>query len=251
MSSKPTFVLVPGNFLPPSYYGDVAKLLESHGFQTRLVTLPSTGSKSPLESNEPDVVAVREVLKELSDAGKEIIVVAHSYGSIPTCEALRGLGQQERLKLGESGGTAQLVLVAAWLLQEGQSPPDILQRYQVEAPWVRFEGGNLFADDPTYALHNDTSADAAAYWSSFTTHSDMAAFATPLKYVAWRHIPTTYLLCELDQCLPPHAQEGMVAQAQDIVKCVRLHSGHMPMLSMPEKLVENLSQIAGQGSNGG
>ena len=139
MSSKPTFVLVPGNFLPPSYYASTAKLLESHGFQVRIITLPSTGSTVPLTSNDPDILAVRQVLEELSDAGEEIIAVAHSYGSIPTCEAVKGLGRQERLKLDESSGVARLVFVAAWLLQEGESPPHVIGRYKMEAPWVRFE----------------------------------------------------------------------------------------------------------------
>ena len=139
MTSKPVFVLVPGNFLPPAYYATAAKLLESHGYQTRLITIPSTGVKSPLTSNEPDIVAVRAVLKELTDSGKEIIVVAHSYGSIPTCEAAKGLETQERLKLGKAGGVVRLVFVAAWLLQEGEAPPDIIARYKMEAPWARFE----------------------------------------------------------------------------------------------------------------
>lgn len=139
MSSKPTFVSVPGNFLPPSYYVGTAKVLESHGFQTRLVTLPSTGSTSPLTSNQPDILAVRKVLEELSDSEKEIIIVAHSYGSIPTCEAVKGFATQERLNLAKFGGVARLVLIAAWLFQEGESPPDIIQRYKMEAPWARFE----------------------------------------------------------------------------------------------------------------
>lgn len=139
MSSKPTFVLVPGNFLPPTYYATTAKLLESHGFQTRLIDIPSTGSKVPLTSNEPDIAAIREVLEELSDSGKEIVIVAHSYGSIPTCEAAKGLENQERLKLGKSGGVTRLVFVAAWLLQEGESIPDIIGRHKIEAPWARFE----------------------------------------------------------------------------------------------------------------
>ena len=142
MSRKPTFVLVPGNFLPPTYYaGDAstAKHLEYHGFQTRLVTLPSTGSSSPLTSNQPDVIAVRQVLEELTDTGKEIIVVAHSYGSIPACEAVQGLGCEERGRLGKAGGVVRLVFIAAWLLREGEKPPDIIGRYEMEAPWVRFE----------------------------------------------------------------------------------------------------------------
>ena len=139
MPSKPTFVLVPGNFLPPAYYARTAQLLESHGFSTRLTTIPSTGSKLPLTSNEPDILAVRHILEELSNAGREIIIVAHSYGSIPACEAAQGFERQERRKLGKAGGVIRLVLVAAWLLQEGESPPIVIERYKMEAPWARFE----------------------------------------------------------------------------------------------------------------
>ncbi|KAM0798352.1 Alpha/beta hydrolase fold-1 [Usnea florida] len=247
MPSKPTFVLVPGNFLPPAYYASTAKLLESHGFQTRLITIPRTGSKLPLTSNEPDILAVRQVLEELSESGRDIIVVAHSYGSIPTCEAAQGFGHQERLKLGKTGGIIRIVFVAAWLLQEGESPPTVIERYKMEAPWARFEGGNVFADDPASSLHSDTPEDVAAYWSSYTTHSDLTAFATPLKYPAWRHNPTTYLVCELDRCILPDVQRGMVASTEGVVKTVQLPSGHMPMLSMPEKFVDILEGEAGEG----
>lgn len=149
MPSKPTFVFVPGNFLPPSYYADIANLLETHGFQTRLVTLPSTGPKSPLTSNKPDITAIHHVLKELSDSGKEIIVVAHSYGGIPTCEAVKGLENEKG-----HAGVAKLVLIAAWLLQEGQSLPDIIGKYNIEAPWARFEVSYLLSDLPS-VLHQD------------------------------------------------------------------------------------------------
>ena len=139
MTREPSFVLVPGNFLPPTYYSGIARILESHRFPTRAITIPSTGSKTILTSNEPDVAAVREVLEELSNAGKEIIIVAHSYGAIPTCVAVKGLGYQERLKLGQSGGVIRLVFIAAWLLQEGESPPQIIARNEMVTPWVKFE----------------------------------------------------------------------------------------------------------------
>ena len=139
MSCKPTFVFVPGNFLPSTYYSGCARLLETHGYPTRVIDIASTGSDTTLASNEPDVAAVRGVIEELSDAGKEIIVVAHSYGAIPACEAVKGLGHQERLKLGMSGGVVQLVFIAAWLLQEGENPPDIIARHKMEAPWAKFE----------------------------------------------------------------------------------------------------------------
>jgi len=107
------------------------------------------------------------------------------------------------------------------------------------------QGINVYADDPIHALHNDTGAEVAAYWAPHTTHSDLTAFATPLQYAAWRYIPSTYVICELDKCIAAHAQEDMVALTEGKVKAVRLRSGHMPMLSMPERFAEVLKAEAG------
>lgn len=106
----------------------------------------SSQSRAPVQSifltsNEPDVLAIRQVLEELSNAERKIIIVAHSYGSIPTCEAAQGFGYQDRLKLGKPSGVIRLIFVAAWLLQEGENPPNIIERYKMESPWVRFEVG--------------------------------------------------------------------------------------------------------------
>ena len=109
-----------------------------------------------------------------------------------------------------------------------------------------FQGGNLFADDPTYAMHNDTSAAIASHWAPLTTHSDLAAFATPQSFAAWRHIPTTYVLCEQDRCIPVHAQEAMVASAQGLVKLIEVPSGHLPMLSMTDRLGKILQEEVGR-----
>ena len=141
MSTHPTFVLVPGNFLSPSYYDATAKLLESRGFPTRQVTIPSTGSPSTLASNEPDVTVIRNVLQDLADSGTDIVIVAHSYGSIPACEAAEGLDIKQRRELGRSGGVVRLIFVAAWLLQEGESAPQMIEKHKIEAPWARFEVG--------------------------------------------------------------------------------------------------------------
>ena len=153
MSIKPTFILVPGNFLPASYFNDLAKRLESRSFPTQLVSIPSTGSSTPLSSNGPDIAAVKAILEPLVNAGKEIVIVGHSYGSIPMCEAAKGIGKQERVGREESGGIVKLIFVAAWLLQEGESPPAIIGKHNMDAPWVRFDvsGANYI---PYYArLH--------------------------------------------------------------------------------------------------
>ena len=55
---------------------------------------------------------------------------------------------------------------------------------------------------------------------------------------------------ELDRCILPRVQEGMLASTAGAVRTVRLSSGHVPMLSMPEKLVDVHREEAGEGAIG-
>ncbi len=153
MPNKPTFLLVPGSFLPPEYYNDTAKQLWSRGFKSHVVTLPSVGSPDHLTSNEPDVLAIRRALEvELtySFPKKNIIIVAHSYGSIPTCEAVKGFKYQDRLVQGKSNGVIRMIFVAAWLLKEKESTLSLQGKYYMKMPWARFDVGHYTLDSPLH-----------------------------------------------------------------------------------------------------
>lgn len=55
--------------------------------------------------------------------GRGIILLAHSYNSILTCEAVKGLGHQERLMLGKFGGVVRLVFIAADYYKKMRAEP--------------------------------------------------------------------------------------------------------------------------------
>lgn len=55
-------------------------------------------------------------------------------------------------------------------------------------------------------------------------------------YAGWTEIPSVYLICENDQILPEAYQTQMTEMVGSKVE--RCKSGHMVMLSMPEKVVE-------------
>ena len=82
--------------------------------------------------------------------------------------------------------------------------------------------------------------------SAQTTHSDLTAFTIPLQNAAWRDVSTTYLIGEKDLCLPTHIQENWVCLVAERVKVARLPSGHMLMLSMPEKFTKFLVKETGE-----
>ncbi len=73
----------------------------------------------------------------------------------------------------------------------------------------------------------------------------------PASYAerGWRYdhledIPSTYIFCEQDNCVPPAKQEAYLANLR-INKVVRFESGHQPMNSRPGELAELLLAEAG------
>lgn len=57
----------------------------------------------------------------LIDAGKEVVVVMHSYGGVVGTEALHGLGLENRKTAGNAGGVKRMIFLTAFIPQLGQS----------------------------------------------------------------------------------------------------------------------------------
>ena len=60
-----------------------------------------------------------------------------------------------------------------------------------------------------------------------------------MTYAAWKHIPTTYVVCLEDEVIPFALQEKFVAQATDgkegRVRVERMQTNHWPFVHMPEE----------------
>ena len=118
---KSHVVLIPGAWHSGDAYDLLVPLLRVHGHETTSLTLPSVGAEPPLTSLEPEVEYIRNTVEPLSEQGKEIVVVMHSYGGFAGSAALHGLSRAERHEKGLNGGIVALVYLAAWMLDEGQS----------------------------------------------------------------------------------------------------------------------------------
>lgn len=77
---KPTFVFIHGIFHTASCYDSLITFLEPHGYECVAITHPSVGCKPVVHDFTNDVDFIRKKVQSLSDEGKEIIVVMHSYG---------------------------------------------------------------------------------------------------------------------------------------------------------------------------
>lgn len=125
--SKPVIVIVPGAWHRPQHYKYIIEGLQKFHYEAVGVTLPTVDSNPPLTSWDKDAEAVRtEILKHL-DAGKDIIVIAHSYGGLVMSEAVRGLGKKAREEQGLKTSVLRLIYMCAIASQEGKTFQEIVK----------------------------------------------------------------------------------------------------------------------------
>jgi hypothetical protein len=77
------------------------------------------GCRTAITSADEDTALVHSTVSKLAEAGRDVVVVVHSYGGIPGSDAMKGLAREERSGKGLRGEVA-LVYIYAWMLQQGK-----------------------------------------------------------------------------------------------------------------------------------
>jgi pimeloyl-ACP methyl ester carboxylesterase len=190
--------------------------------------LPSVGT-DPAELG--DLAADVEVVKQAVErVGEPVVLVGHSSGGMVITE------------LADHPSVAHGVYVAALWPQRGQSAIDVLAATPLT--WASpHDDGTVRPTDDLELLRQALCADV----------DKQHAYANLRRMVPWsiacaaasstapeRTHPTTYIICEQDQTVPPAAQEQMAASANHVH---RLPSSHQPMASMPDELADVLGRV--------
>lgn len=115
---KPTFVLVCGAWHLPPYWDPLITSLTDACYDSVAVTPRSVNAKSPVTDLQPDVDAVKQVITDLVNKGKDVIVVMHSYGGCVGTEAVGDLVDGNR-ELATK--IKRLVYLAGWYPTKGQA----------------------------------------------------------------------------------------------------------------------------------
>jgi len=119
-TTKPTVVCIPGFWHTTEGFGSLVALLQKADYRTVLVDLPSAGAHPGHPDFSQDVAAIRTAVTNLADAGKDVVVVMHSGGSVSGSEALRDLGKKDRKAAGHLGGAVRLVFIGILLPEVGR-----------------------------------------------------------------------------------------------------------------------------------
>lgn len=139
--TSPIFVFVPGAWHTPDTFDTIRGLLADRGFDSEAVANQSVGASDPLTGLHADIAFTKGVLQKLSDEGRQIVVVAHSYGGMVGAGAVEGLSFSERSKAGLPGGVIQVVWMAAFVTPKGKSVIDMLGGNWL--PWMISKVNNL------------------------------------------------------------------------------------------------------------
>jgi pimeloyl-ACP methyl ester carboxylesterase len=224
--SDGSIVLVHGAWHGGWAWEPVAARLREAGRDVVAVDLPSAGpDPASLGDLTDDARAVGEVLDRV---GPGTVVVGHSYGGQVVSEAAAGRHDVDHL-----------VYVAAFLLDIGAS---LFGRVDGHLPdWVELvDGGALRPNRCNEIFYADVDPGTAAAAVGRLGLQSVASFTAELTGAAWRHIPTTYVVCEQDRAIPAAAQHEMSAAATNVH---RLDSSHSPFLSMPDAVAGILLSV--------
>jgi pimeloyl-ACP methyl ester carboxylesterase len=219
--SLPSLLIVPGAWHEPGHFRPL--LDELSDLDAHIVTLTSSG-KDPAVLG--DMYADAEAIAQAAAAiDGPVVVVAHSYGGIPTTQAFPYARNIRRL-----------IYLAAFQLSAGES----LQSLQGGSlmPWSRLHHRDGIDDyveamTPETVFFNDVDVPTARRAVSQLGYQSYASMRQKLTETAWRTIPSTYVICERDNALPLAVQESFAERADDVA---RLSTSHSPFLSQPAAL---------------
>lgn len=95
---------------------------------------------------------------------------------------------------------------------------------------------------PEKLLFNDLDDETAKTWVKKLQSHPASGWDDTITYCGWKDVPSVYLVCENDGCIPPPLQLQLAKTAgSKIEKCA---AGYMAMVSMPEMVVEVIVKAA-------
>ncbi|KAI0411313.1 Alpha/beta hydrolase fold-1 [Xylaria grammica] len=256
--SQPYFLFVTGSFVPPPFYDDLVEKVRAQGHDIKVLHLPTVGSApgkpgiTPAPTMYDDAALVAKEAKALADAGREVILVAHSYGGFPATESIKGLSVEARKKEGKKGGIVRIAYQTALVAKPGRKAGEVLPPPEEGAPRSQTdENGWLYVGDPERGAKTCFSdlprEEGLRRHAQFAMHSGVS-FTNPLTYPGYKDVPVSYFLCEDDLVVSPEIQRGEIemieAETGRKVDVTSVKAGHCPHTSVPEKVVDWFRHLA-------
>lgn len=238
--SSPTIVLVPGAFHVDSAMDILGAQLAQAGYNTRTFGL-LTVNRPRLTVND-DAAALRLALLHplIEEQGKDVVLYLHSYAGFPGSVATAGLSKAERLAAGKPGGILGLIYQSAFIPKQGDTLLKMIGGSY--APWQdpNTQTGLITVIDPKNTFYADVPEPLASEASNQIYGQSLVSFNSPSSKTHYGdsvyNNRRVYLHTNLDQALPPFAQDAFVANSGVAWNVQKLDTSHSPFLSEPAQL---------------
>ena len=219
-----TIVLVHGAWHGSWCWQRVTPLLEKRGFTALTVDLPSVGARPGADIDlSADAAAVEAIVEGVAGP---VVLCGHSYGGMVISRTA-------------AGNVSRLVYLCAFMPTEGESLLSIGGGRH--APWIQMLDGGLTLPDPARSgavFYSDCDARTSEWAKSELRPQSRAAFEEPVPYPAWRHTPSTYVVCANDMAMPAELQRNVFAPRA--TEAIELQADHSPFLSQPDAVADLL-----------
>ncbi|TKA50029.1 hypothetical protein B0A55_13448, partial [Friedmanniomyces simplex] len=119
-ATPPTVVIAHAAFHQPAHYIDFTAALDEVGLtEYRIPQLPSSSlSPTAEDAFAQDVAVLRKTIRSCLTSGRDVLVLAHSYGGLPLSDALTDLPQATERDHAKVLG---VVFVAGMVPEAGES----------------------------------------------------------------------------------------------------------------------------------
>ncbi|KAI1292455.1 hypothetical protein F5Y03DRAFT_20983 [Xylaria venustula] len=238
----PTVFFTPGAWHRPWIFDDVRSFLSARGFKTESSSLVTPGNTDPNVGLPADAAKIQSALKNLIDDGKEVVVVAHSYGGLVTSNAVEGLGVEQRTRDGFKGGIIMILYLAAFAIPANDSLSGALDGHHPDW-WDVSEDGFITPMRPIDIFYADVETSLASKAVDALepmpaqTGRDISAY-DPVD----EGFEVGYIFTKEDQAISLEAQKAMFARFPINSFSASLVSSHSPFFSMPGALADTVQK---------
>ncbi|KIW13637.1 hypothetical protein PV08_08828 [Exophiala spinifera] len=241
-ASRPSIVLVPGAACRLIFYTALVEQLSKH-FETYAYDLPTASREPPQQAATlaDDAAFFHDKIQDLVNAGKDVVVLAHSYGGMPATDSVQGLAKSDRASQGLPGGVVRLVYLSCIVADVGQTASEVTSSLNFSFLVPVGENGEFLAQDlgPEGAttIFSDLPLEEALTWQTRQSLQSAICYTGKAVYPAYRYVPVSYIFCSGDKVLTPEFQQGRIDFLKKEAKefdLLRLETGHCPNVSEPE-----------------
>jgi len=237
-----TYVLIHGAWGAAWEFDEVNELLSKDGSKVYVPDLPGHGENQKEISEVTMDAYVSHIDNFISKVDGKIILIGHSLGGAIIAQVAEKVSEK----------IEKLIYVAAILPKNGDSPLSLIQsdKYGQLLPRI------IFSEDQSYAtlddsmvrelfLHDVTDKERLdKIVPEFLVKQAVQPFTAEIEITDrnFGSVPKYYIRASLDKVLTPELQDSMISN-WDVEKVFTLNSGHFPITSIADKLVEVIQEI--------